>query len=398
MSNLKKLPIGIQTFRKIIENDFVYIDKTKYLYDLIKSASIYFISRPRRFGKSLLVSTLAELFDGNKELFKDTWIYKTDYNFEKYPVITLDMSSLSLLSHESFKKDLNLKIQNIAAEFKIDVNPEDTEKFKFSKILQDLRKKTGKQVVVLIDEYDKPLVDFLHQPDDLKNNHALLRDFYSTLKSCEKDLRFLLLTGVSKFSKTSIFSGLNNLNDITLTSRYAAMLGYTQDEMKNYFNDHVKEFSKQKKITEKTVWSDLKKWYNGYCFNTDSQKVYNPYSVLVTFDHYIFENHWYETGTPTFLLNLIKQNKYDISKIDGKKLSSKSLGTFEPDNIPLEALFFQTGYLTIKNYLPEVDLFEVGYPNYEVAKSFQESLLELITHISESQSRYIILDLKTALL
>lgn len=279
MSNgLKKLPIGLQTFKKLQEGNFLYIDKTKYIYDLVNSAGVYFLSRPRRFGKSLLISTLEELFQGNKELFKGLWIYNSDYDWQTYPVIRIDFSSMKPQTTEEFIKTITYRIKSIAEEYEITLSAE-LYFDKFKELIQKLAQIN--QIVILIDEYDKQIIDHIENPETAIEFREILRGFYTIIKASDQYVRFAFLTGVSKFSKMSVFSGLNNLKDITLSEQFSTMLGITQQELEEYFADYITAFAKHEDYTREQAMRLIKTWYNGYRFSPAPERVYNPFSTLL---------------------------------------------------------------------------------------------------------------------
>ena len=321
------LPIGIQTLEKIVQEDRVYVDKTELIYQLINGSGAYFLSRPRRFGKSLLISTLEAIFKGSKELFKGLWIEKSDYNWKPYPVIRLDMSSASSSHSTELKLLLNIQLSNIAKEHAIPLDSDLPPQANLITLISELSSKEGK-VVVLIDEYDKPIISQLNNTEVAKQNREILKDFYGVLKSQDEHLRLVFLTGVSKFSKVSIFSGLNNLNDITMDTKYATLLGYTQEELEHFFEGWITELGESMKMDKQTTLKEIKKWYNGYRFSEEDKAVYNPFSTLLLFDKLTFKSHWFETGTPTFLIDLLKQKEYSIPDIENSVVSEKAFSSF----------------------------------------------------------------------
>ncbi|MFH1643669.1 MAG: AAA family ATPase, partial [bacterium] len=261
---MKNLPIGIQTFEEIINNHYLYIDKTKQIYDIITTGKAYFLSRPRRFGKSLLCSTLEQIFKGNKELFRDLWIYNSDYKWEAHPVISISMPKTSRGCPGEFEKWLNEKISDTAKENSIDIGASQTIQSSFSKIIKELSKKN--KVVIIIDEYDKPILDNISDLKSAEKTREILRNFYSTFKDLDQYLKFIFLTGVTRFSKVSLFSGLNNLYDLTIGEEAATLFGYTQKEVEFYFNDYVESIAKKHNTSKTQIFLQLKNWYNGYSF------------------------------------------------------------------------------------------------------------------------------------
>lgn len=367
-----KLPIGIQDFEKLITNGYTYVDKTPLIHRLITQHLPFFLSRPRRFGKSLLISTLHALFSGKRELFKGLWIDESDWDWTVYPVIRLDMSSLNNESPQLFKDDLMRALSESAAEQDIllsGVSPANyLENF--------IRKLSAKgKVVVLIDEYDKPLLDRLDNEEIAKAHREILRQFYTILKTEDKHLRFVFLTGVTKFSKVSVFSGLNNLIDLSMLSPYSAFLGYTKEELDKYFWQNIEELSFENHLNITDCYAQIKNWYNGYKFCKEGIPVYNPFSILNLLNSKEFTNHWFETGTPTFLIKLIEKRKFDLINLEQYEISAEDFSTFEIEELPTLPLLYQTGYLTIKSFDPEFHTYRLGFPNREVDQSFNASIL-----------------------
>ncbi|MBA3954616.1 ATP-binding protein [Candidatus Dependentiae bacterium] len=392
---IKLLPKGIQSFQKIRGN-YIYVDKTKQIYDIISQGSYYFLSRPRRFGKSLLISTLKELFSGNKELFKGLWIEQSDYDWCTYTVIQLNLSALATTSGQALYNDLVWKIEEIARSYSIDVNQAPSLQTKFTSLVEQLAKIN--KIVILVDEYDYPIINNIAKSDVALECRNILRDFFGVIKDLDAHIHFVFITGVSKFSKTSIFSGLNNLEDITLYPQADTLLGYTFEEVSTYFNFYIKKIAVQKKKTSVEILSELKHWYNGYQFSEEQQhKIYNPYSVLLFLGSGRFLNYWFETGTPSFLLNLIKNKQFSVTQLDFIELGFNELGTIEIEDIPIATLLFQTGYLTIKSYNSETENYKLGFPNFEVESSFLKHLLKLFSRVDLSTINEFSVKLKKSL-
>jgi hypothetical protein len=333
---MKKLPIGIQTFSTIIEDNYCYVDKTLLIAKLIDQGRFYFLSRPRRFGKSLLIDTIADAFSGKKALFKGLFL-ESNWDWETtYPVIRIDFAQGVIKTLTRLEERMLKSLSTQAQQAGITLSSTHVDDC-FEELIQKLSQQTGQQVVVLVDEYDKPILDNLSDTDTARELRDGLRNFYSVLKAQGAHLRFVMLTGVSKFSKVSIFSGLNNLEDITLDPRFGTLCGYTQQELETTFHDHLKTVD----------LAALKKWYNGYNFL--SEPVYNPFDVLLFLRNHSFKPYWFETGTPTFLIRMIRENKIPAESIEGLKISHHFLGSFDVDNINPQPLLFQTGYLTINS-------------------------------------------------
>jgi hypothetical protein len=367
---MRKYPIGLQDFGKIRKEGFLYIDKTRLIYNLIESGNYYFLSRPRRFGKSLLLSTIKEIFSGNKELFEGLWIHD-QWNWEQiHPVIHLRLSKLDYQKLGLYEA-LNIEMGVLAKELGIELEASHL-KGRFEELIR--KASANGRVVILIDEYDKPITDYLEDLEKVEENRSVFKSFYSVLKDADQYIRLLLITGVSRFTKVSIFSDLNNLYDITLNPHYATLMGITQQELES---DFAKEISvlqqKQPDILQK-----LKEWYNGYSWDGTS-KVYNPFSVLSYMGSGRIQNFWFQTGTPTWLVNLMRHNlEFDLENV---QIGENALSSFNVEHIASVPVLFQTGYLTIKSYDAETRLFELGYPNKEVEESLTDALLSAYRNV-----------------
>ena len=362
----RKLPIGIQTFRTIREEGCYYVDKTDFIRRLVDEGSRYFLSRPRRFGKSLLVDTLKELFEGNEPLFEGLDIHGHWDWSETSPVLRLDFSRGSYRApgylHQSLMAQLDAEERRLEVASEYPTGPE-----RFSHLLEVLHRRTGRRVAVLVDEYDKPILDALDVPEVARANRDYLHGLYSTVKSADAHVKFTFLTGVSKFSKVSLFSGLNNLSDITLHARYSAVCGYTDADLDTVFAPELDGLDREA----------IREWYNGYNWRGPEQ-VYNPFDILLLFDRREFDAYWFETGTPSFLIKTLSERGIGSPSLDGMLGSNALLSKFDVDDMATEALLFQTGYLTIAGVedLGGSPLFRLGYPNREVRQSLNESLLD----------------------
>jgi len=376
---MKKLPLGIQTFAEIITEEYIYVDKTRHIAELIQSGKYIFLSRPRRFGKSLLVSTLSEIFSGNKELFQGLYIYD-QIEWQPHPVIVIDFNGISFNDEEVLKASLSSFLDNIAAEHEI-VLSKTFVKDKFAELIKKIAEKTRQKVVILIDEYDKPIVNYIDDPQKAVTNREILRDFFGVLKYSDAFLRFVFLTGVSKFARVSIFSDLNNLLDITLSKKFATLLGYTQHELESYFAQHIQTLCFELGIKKAPLLAHIKTWYNGYSWNAKDQ-LYNPFSILNLFAGQRFSNYWFATGTPTLLIKLIKQTRRDITEFENKTVSEIIFDSYNFENLNIFALLFQTGYLTITQIDTQDMLTEytLNYPNFEVKQAFVTYLFESFTN------------------
>ncbi len=363
---MKKLPIGISTFSKIRkDNSYIYVDKTKDAYNLIENYKFVFLSRPRRFGKSLFLDTLQEIFEGNKKLFNGLYIYnKWDWE-NKYPVIKLSFGG---------NRDINelkrgiFDILELNQEY-LDIKCKSVDDYAicFADLIRKTYKKYGKEVVVLIDEYDKPIIDNLDQIEIAKESREVIKRLYTQIKENERYIKFAFLTGVSKFSKASIFSGLNNLEDISLTPKFGTVCGYTQKDIESLFLPYLKGVDLE----------ELQKWYNGYNFLSD--RVYNPFDILLFIrNDFKFKNYWFNTGTPSFLIKLFQKGNFNLAKFENIKLKESLLNSFDIDKLNLETIMFQSGYLTISQVIENrrrVD-YILTYPNLETKISFNDYLLD----------------------
>jgi hypothetical protein len=370
MSTSQRLPIGLQDFRKIIENEFLYVDKTEYVYKMASKPGAYFLSRPRRFGKSITIAVLQELYLGSRELFKGLWIEdKWDWG-KRHPVVRISFTMLGF-QQNGLNESLTYEIDRQTKKFGFPII-EGNISNKFRNLIEQLAQQA--KVVVLIDEYDAPITHYLgkelHQAIE---NRDFLRGFYSVLKDTDHLLEFVFLTGVGKFSKVGIFSGLNNLQDITFHPEFATMLGYTQEELEHNFEDHIAATAAKMGLNKEAFLAKLKEWYNGYRFHHLAETVYNPVSLNSFFNIGDFENFWFETGTPTFLINILREQ--GLYKFDLEPKAQIEFGSFELDNLYPYGLLYQTGYLTIQ-YRDEYGLYHLDYPNYEVRNSMLAYLLD----------------------
>ncbi|MCB0122589.1 MAG: ATP-binding protein [Caldilineaceae bacterium] len=362
------------TFRDIIENGCLYVDKTRYLYELVRHGKgTYFLARPRRFGKSLMISTLEEIFLGNKTLFAGLWITGSDYNWQRYPIIRFDFSKNSVRSAARLEQVLDYFLETLALQHNLTLRGFDYQS-RLDNLIQQLAAQ-GEKVVILVDEYDKPLIDNLDNLPEALLIREILKNFYTVIKALDRHLRFVFITGISKFSKVGVFSSMNNLDDLTMDPRFATALGITEAELRQDFQEHLTLFAQQEGQTVDTLLQTIRNWYNGFCFVRECERVYNPYSTLQLFNKRYFANYWFETGTPTFLTKLIKAEGYDIRNVETLELTELGFSTYELERLEIIPLLFQTGYLTIKSYNPERRLYQLGYPNQEVESAFLAHLL-----------------------
>jgi len=365
---MKKLPIGIQSFVEIRTENYYYADKTPFVKKLSDSGKYFFLSRPRRFGKSLFLDTLHQAFSGKRELFEGLYLQDNWDWDKKYPVIHISFGSGVVDSKEKLVKIIESFLNKEAQEKSLELK-EEVLSLRFKELIEKLSKKYQEKVVVLVDEYDKPILDRIEEPEIARENREILKDFYSVLKDTDIYLKLVFLTGVSRFSKVSIFSGLNQLQDITLNPEYATICGYTQWELESVFEDRLAAFDKE----------EVKNWYNGY--NWLGESVYNPFDILLLFSEKRFRSFWFETGTPTFLIKLFQRNKYYLPKLEELKVGEELLSNIDIDYIFPENLLFQSGYLTIKDLTRagSKNVYLLTYPNLEVRMSFNDAFLTYLT-------------------
>jgi hypothetical protein len=399
---MKSLPIGFQSIEDIITQGFTYVDKTGILHGLVKEKGYYFLSRPRRFGKSLTCSTLEAIFRGRKELFDGLEINKLNYNWKVYPVVRLDFSEIDHDTTSELTQSLLENLHEIAETYNVKIKSK-LLKTSFKELVVALAKKYG-PVAIIIDEYDKPILDHIHDAEMAIKMRTLLKNFYGALKGKDIDanLRFLFLTGVSKFSKVSIFSELNNLQDLTLDERAADLCGYTQKELELVFDEHIQQLAKHIGKDKKATLTDLKYWYNGFQFSKNGCKVYNPFSILNCLGKRDFTNYWFSSGTPTFIMKFIEKDPEKIEEII--KLEAERLSVGQMDKLSVESyfqdmvlLFLQAGYLTIANFDEKSQIYQLSYPNYEVRLSMTDQILGSVANIKSVKLAGFIVRFKDAL-
>jgi hypothetical protein len=366
---LQKLSTGEQDFASLIKTDKIYVDKTSFLFQLLlEGAKFIFLSRPRRFGKSLLVSTLKQIFLGNKQHFKGLFI-EDKLEWKTYPVIHFDFS-LIRFKEEGLIKSVHFRLDQIASSYQIDLQ-RDSIGGKFEELIYKLKEKTGENVVILIDEYDKPITEYLEFGKEAVEQRDILRSFYGIIKGSSEYIHFFFLTGISRFSKMSIFSELNNLTDLSFSEKYHNLCGYTKEELEKYFPAHIQAVADRRGLTYEQTWEEMKLWYNGYSWD-GVQKVYNPFSILQFLGSQQFDNYWFQSGTPKFLIQLLKpQLRYELRNI---QVDMGTFNAYDITNLNIETLLFQTGYLTVRE-ITKFGKFILEYPNKEVSQSMMQYLL-----------------------
>jgi hypothetical protein len=381
---LQRLPLDLSTFSELRIDNYLYVDKTKYAYDLITKGRRFFLSRPRRFGKSLFVSMLDEMLRGNKELFKDLWVAQSDYPWREHGVITLDLSRPKADSTKNFEAGICRLLNAIARTYGLDIEV-DTHKIDaaLDTVVLALHARFGR-VALLIDEYDSPIFKSLHDHENARSIRQSLHDFFTAIKGLDAYINFVFITGVSAFAKAGLFSGMNNLRVITLQQQYAGICGYTDEELDQHFTGYMEAWSVKENMSYTELRARVKEWYNGYHFGADTSSVYNPFSVMNALEQKKFQNFWFESATPRFLIDELSKEyrKKDFHIFDAEyfQISEGSLGTFDIGTTPVETLMFQTGYLTIIAYDKESSLYTLGYPNAEVRSAAQRHILGLLIH------------------
>ena len=395
----RKLPIGIQSFEKLRRNNYLYIDKTAFVWNLIQGSNPYFLSRPRRFGKSLFLSTLAAYFLGQKELFQGLYLEKAEEAqaaqeqrtaWLQYPVFYFDFNTGQYDLKDALNERLHVLLKDAETQYGIMPTKEEQPFFssRFERLIKTVYQQTGKQAVILVDEYDKPLLQTMGVNEPLNEQYRnTLKAFYSVIKTCDQYIRFAFLTGVTKFSKISIFSDLNNLRDISIEEDYAGICGITQKELEANFQPEIQALAQRRALEYSQVVAALKQWYDGYLFHPAGENMYNPYSVLSALVKKEIKSYWFSTGTPTFLVNYLKEAHFFIPDLDGNvELDEDGLQTYRAaaqDTLPI---LFQAGYLTIKEYISDLRLYRLGFPNDEVRYGFLHNLLPAYSDVQFGQT------------
>ena len=379
----RKLPIGIQTFSDIRKNGYLYVDKTALVWQIANVGKPFFLSRPRRFGKSLLISTFEAYFEGKKELFEGLAIEKLEERWEKHPVLHLDLNARKYESPADLIAMLNQFLEKwefVYGTERQDRAPEE----RFGYVIQKAYEKTGKGVVVLVDEYDKPLLQAIDNDELLEAYRIILKAFYGVLKSNDSYLRFVFLTGVTKFSQVSVFSDLNQLNDISMDYDYGTICGITHQELISNFDPEIELLAKVNAMSKEETIEQMTRQYDGYHFHPYAEGVYNPFSVLNAFFKKEFGNYWFQTGTPTFLVNLLKKADYDIRTLmDGVEATASTFTEYRAEAENPIPLIYQSGYLTIKNFDKRFKIYTLGFPNDEVRYGFLNFLVPFYTPITD---------------
>ena len=382
----KLYPVGIQNFEKIRRDGYCYIDKTALVYQLVKTGSYYFLSRPRRFGKSLLISTLEAYFSGKKELFEGLAMEGLEKEWKRYPILHLDLNIEKYDTPDSLDDILNRNL--VAWENLYGSDPAEVSlSLRFAGVVQRACEKTGERVVILVDEYDKPMLQAINSPELQDAYRSTLKPFYGVLKSMDGYIKFALLTGVTKFGKVSVFSDLNNLMDLSRDLRYFDICGISEEELLRDFSDDIHELASANGQTFEQACARLKEDYDGYHFCPDSPGMYNPFSILNTFAKKTYGSYWFETGTPTYLVELLKKSDYDLEEVSHVETDANILDSIFTDDNPIPVIY-QSGYLTIKGYDKRFGIYTLGFPNREVEEGFMNFLLPFYANVNKTSSPF----------
>ena len=382
----KLYPIGIQNFESLRKDGYLYVDKTALIYQLAKRGRYYFLNRPRRFGKSLLISTLEAYFQGKRELFQGLVMEELEKEWLQHPILHLDLNIEKYDSIESLGNILNNALTRWEKIYG-DEPSEASFSLRFAGIIRRAHELTGQRVVILVDEYDKPMLQAINNEELQREFRNTLKPFYGALKTMDGDIKFALLTGVTKFGKVSVFSDLNNLNDISMDKQYVSLCGMTEEEIHRYFEDDLRRLATAQDMTYEETCTRLKEAYDGYHFRQNSEGIYNPFSVLNTFAKQEFGSYWFETGTPTYLVELLKQNHYNLEQMSHEETNSEVLNSIYADESPIPVIY-QSGYLTIKDYDPRFENYILGFPNREVEEGFIKFLMPFYTNVNKVESPF----------
>jgi hypothetical protein len=389
MEALKNMPIGVQNFESLRKEGYFYVDKTALVYQLVTTGKYYFLSRPRRFGKSLLQSTLHAYFEGRKELFEGLAIEKLEKDWIKYPVLHLDLNLIKRGDQQSLDSILNNALGKWEKIYNLTPS-ENTFGVRFANVIERAKEVTGQDVVILIDEYDKPILEEIDNPDVQERQREVLKQFYSVLKNLDGYIKFALLTGVTKFSKVSVFSGLNNLYDISMDNRFATICGITDEELDTVFVPYIQRLASVMQRSYDEVREVLRVNYDGYHFCEDSVGMYNPFSILCTFQSNKIKSYWFETGTPSYLVYLLKKHNYNLEQMATSVVDEDVLNSVDSQSTNPIPVIYQSGYLTIQDYDPEFGLYTLGFPNKEVENGFLKFLLPNYASIDNTQAAFFI--------
>ena len=382
-----KYPIGIQNFGEIRTNGYVYVDKTAVVHRLVQDGKYYFLSRPRRFGKSLFLSTLRAYFEGRRELFEGLAIAKLEKEWKSYPVLHLDLNARDYSGVDSLLAELNRHLEVWEKEYGDEFRERATEE-RFLQIIKKVYDQTGKRVVILVDEYDKPLIQTIDDPETQDLIRRKLKPFYGVLKTMDEYIQFAFLTGVTKFGKVSVFSDLNHLTDLSLLPQFADICGITEDELHHHFDEGVAELAAANNMTKDECYARLKHDYDGYHFYPNSMGIYNPFSLLNTLAYKVFKDYWFETGTPTILVRQLQKTDYPLEDLTREEITTDTLNSIDVMNENPLPLIYQSGYLTIKDYDARFDVYTLGFPNREVEEGFIKFISPFYTPKAKGMSGF----------
>ncbi len=383
-----KYPIGIQTFANIVKGNYLYIDKTEIIYNLVNSGKYYFLSRPRRFGKSLLITTLEAYFQGRKELFDGLAISELESDWMQHPVLHIDLNAADYRDVKALESILDYHLLRFEGTYGSS-GGERALSERFMEVIRRACEQTGRQVVLLVDEYDKPLLQAIGDEGLLNDYRKILKAFYGVAKSMDQYIRFAFFTGVTKFSKVSVFSDLNNLKDISLDHRFAEICGITEKEIHANIDEQVGEMAAANGLSKEECYAKLKKQYDGYHFSEESAGMYNPFSLINALSEQRFKDYWFASGTPTFLVEVLKRNRYDLEQLSRENATADLLGSLDALDTDPIPLIYQSGYLTIKGYDAEFGTYQLGFPNDEVERGFTRFLFRYYTPVSQSKESFI---------
>jgi hypothetical protein len=401
---LQKLPLGLSTFSRIRKEGCLYVDKTEGVYKLISQGYRYFLSRPRRFGKSLFISTLDEILRGSKGLFNDLWISSSNYPWHEHGIIKIDLSKIEVVTPDDLRTGICLLLNEISSDYKLDIEVS-TNKVDAAlrSVVRALHARFGR-VALLIDEYDHPILKSLQNQEHARNIRNALQAFFAAVKGLDEYINFVFITGVSSFAKAGLFSGMNNLQVMTPSDTWATLCGYTEDEVDHYFKDYIQAWADKDGISYEEQRNNLKRWYNGYHFGENSSAVYNPFSLMNALHSKKYDNFWFESGNPLFLIDVLKEKyasgelqTFDTITTPAKfEITKDTLGIFDVGATPIVALMFQTGYLTIVDYDRARNTYRLDYPNNEVKTALQKYLIGIFAHLDSSVAEHVSLQLYTA--
>ena len=386
-----KYPIGIQNFESLRKDEYVYVDKTAWVYQLASTGRYYFLSRPRRFGKSLLVSTLEAYFQGKRELFSGLALERLETAWNEYPILHLDFNVEYYNSMEVLRMVLDDALQGWERDFGVPPTT-GSHPLRFKNLIKSIYEKTGQRVVVLVDEYDKPLLQTMDKEDLQDELRNALKAFYGILKPADKYLRFALFTGVTKFSKVSVFSDLNNLNDISMDPRYAEICGITEREIRDFLGEDVARLAAANQLSTDDCYRQLREKYDGYHFVEDGEGLYNPFSLINTLAKLRFSDYWFETGTPSYLVEIMKNTNYPLEQLEHEEISTDLLGSLDSIRQTPVPLLYQSGYLTIKGADREFGNYRLGFPNQEVEQGFVKNLMPYYSSVKPEQSSVFVVN------